>query len=206
MTFEFEKREEDGERYVYLFDGPRAALSAVRRSLIRDAETLAVDEVEMYENTSVMYDETIAHRLGLVPLRTEPGEFVPQGECSCEGGGCSNCEARLSLQAEAPDDGSLTVYSGDVTGDVEVADPDIPVARLHDGQRLLLKATARLGQGADHVKWSGAVAPAIEETDEGTAVAFETDGSMEADELLEKAVEKQVEKLDDLLETLGDLS
>lgn len=202
----FEALEPEGERYRYVYRGPPGALSALRRSLLRDVETLAVEYAEIYENTSALYDELLVHRLGLIPLVTPPGEFVPPRECACEGEGCSNCEANLSLQAEAPDEGDVVVYSGDIAGDAEPTDPGIPVVKLRDGQRLLLKATARLGRGSEHAKWSGVVAPAVKERDDGLELSFETDGSMGPDELLRRAVAKQVEKAKLMLGSLEEIS
>lgn len=202
-----ESLDPEGDRHRYRTDGSNASLSALRRSIMADVETLAIEDVDIYENTTVLYDEVLAHRLGLVPLETEPGEFLPPGECQCEGEGCANCQAQLSLQAEAPEEGSTTVYSGDIAGDVEAADPDIPIVRLREGQRLLLNAIAQLGQGTDHIKWSGAVAAALTEDDDGTRVlTYETDGSMTSDELLEQAIDKQVQKLDELLDAIDELT
>ena len=49
--------------------------NAVRRS-VAEVPTLAIDEVEIYKNDSPLYDEMLALRLGLVPLKTEKGNYT----------------------------------------------------------------------------------------------------------------------------------
>ena len=65
------------ERIVLRFNNvPRQYVNAIRRIMISEVPTLAIDDVVMMENSSVMHDEAIAHRLGLIPLRTDLNRFV----------------------------------------------------------------------------------------------------------------------------------
>lgn len=128
-------------------------VNTLRRTLIADVPKLAVDEVVFYDNTSGLFDEIVAHRLGLLPVPTDLESFVPRSECSCDGEGCANCTVRFTLSKEGP----CTVYSGDLQAEdasFHVADPGIPIVQLLQNQRLILETEAVLGTGSQHAKWS----------------------------------------------------
>ncbi|MBC7120731.1 MAG: DNA-directed RNA polymerase subunit D [Candidatus Methanosuratus sp.] len=128
-------------------------MNAIRRTVMAEVAIPAVDKVYIAENSGVLYDEILAHRIGLVPLKGGEGLIHPS-ECDCEGKGCPRCEAILSLEVEAPED-NYTVYSGRLKpeGSVFVANNDIPLAVLNKGQKIALEAHARLGTGKEHAKW-----------------------------------------------------
>jgi DNA-directed RNA polymerase, alpha subunit/40 kD subunit len=121
-----------------------AFANGIRRAMIADVPTLSVDNVRFIENSSVMFDEQIGLRLGLVPLTTPLDDFEIGDRVT------------LSLDVEGPD----TAYSGDlVTSDtmVEPADSNIPIIELKDGQRLEVEADAVLDTGREHAKHQGGV-------------------------------------------------
>jgi DNA-directed RNA polymerase subunit D len=121
-----------------------AFANGIRRAIIADVQTLAVDEVRVVENSSVLFDEILGLRLGLVPLTT-PEDFR-EGEV-----------ATLSLDVEGP----ATAYSGDLEStdpDVQPADENIPLIQLKEGQRVELQADAMLDTGNEHAKHQGGVA------------------------------------------------
>lgn len=133
-----------------------AFANALRRSMITEVPSLAIDDVNIYENTSVLFDEVIALRLGLMPLKTDLNSYVLRSECKCEDG-CPRCQVSLMLSAEGP----KTVYSGDLqSSDPKVvpAETNIPIVKLKKDRKLVVEAIARLGKGKDHVKWQPAVA------------------------------------------------
>jgi len=122
-----------------------AFANGVRRAIIADVPTMSIDTVRMIENSSVMFDEQIALRLGLVPLTTPEDEFR-EGE-----------SVTLALDVTGPE----TAYSGDIVTSeplVEPADENIPIIELKEGQRLELEAEAVMGRGKDHAKHQGGVA------------------------------------------------
>ena len=85
-----------------------AFANGIRRAMIADVPTLAIEYVNLYDNTSVLYDEQLALRLSLIPIVTDIETYVPQAECDvCGGEGCPACEVSLTLSAEGPG----TVYS-----------------------------------------------------------------------------------------------
>jgi DNA-directed RNA polymerase subunit D len=129
-----------------------AFVNTLRRTLIADVPKLAIEHITFYDNTSALFDEIIAHRLGLLPIPTDLEAFVPREACTCEGEGCPNCTVRFTLSKEGP----CMVVAGDLQSDdpsFRVADPDIPIVELLNGQRLILETEAVLGTGTAHAKW-----------------------------------------------------
>ncbi len=131
-------------------------MNALRRVIVSEVPCMAIDEVVMIENSSVMQDETIAHRLGLVPLRTDLDSYNLPEECTCKSEfGCNLCRATLTMDVEAKE-GTRPVYSGELTSENKETTPvsdKIPLVKLAKEQRLKLEAYARLGKGKDHAKW-----------------------------------------------------
>ncbi|TKR27756.1 DNA-directed RNA polymerase subunit D [Natronomonas salsuginis] len=121
-----------------------AFANGIRRAMIADVPTLSIDSVRVIENSSVMFDEQIALRLGLVPLTT-PDDYRPDDLVT------------LAIDVEGP----ATAYSGDLVSSdeqVQPADENVPIIDLKEGQRLELEADAQLGYGKDHAKHQGGVA------------------------------------------------
>ena len=132
-----------------------AFANALRRSAIAEVPTLTIDDVNIYENTSVLFDEMLALRLGLIPLETDLDSYILHSECKCEGG-CPQCQVSLTLNAEGP----KVVYSGELkSSDPKIvpADEKIPIIKLIEGQKVYLEAIARLGKGQEHAKWQSAI-------------------------------------------------
>jgi DNA-directed RNA polymerase subunit D len=131
-------------------------MNALRRLALAEVPCMAIEEVVMIENSSILQDEIIAHRLGLTPLTTNLDAYNLPEECECKSEfGCSSCRVTLTLDAEARD-GTRTVYSGEVVSEnpeiVPVSDR-IPIIKLAKNQKLKLEAYARLGRGKTHAKW-----------------------------------------------------
>ena len=135
-----------------LRDTNPAFANAWRRAMKSHVPVLAVDYVDFYMNSSYLYDEILAHRIGLIPLKTNLDRFNLQAECVCNGEGCPSCQVSLRLNVEGP----RIVYSGDFVSDDPETKPvfdNIPVIELYDGQQLMLEAVARLGFGGEHAKF-----------------------------------------------------
>ncbi|MEM4243952.1 MAG: DNA-directed RNA polymerase subunit D [Candidatus Bathyarchaeia archaeon] len=131
-------------------------VNALRRIALAEVPSMAIDEVVIIENSSILQDEIIAHRLGLTPLKTDLDSYNLPGECECQSEfGCSLCRVTFTLDAEASE-GTRTVYSGELVSEnpeiVPVSDK-IPIIKLAKGQKLKLEAYARLGKGKNHAKW-----------------------------------------------------
>lgn len=151
MRIEILKLNED-EMEFSLSDSNPAFANAIRRVAMREVPVMAIEEVEFEVNDSAMYDEMMAHRLALVPLRTPLKGYVLPTECGCREGRCPKCSVSLTLKRDGP----ATVMSSDLKSADEEVVPvsgSIPIIRLEEGQRLELTAYARLGLGKEHAKW-----------------------------------------------------
>lgn len=140
----------DREARFLVRDITPAFANGIRRAMIADVPTLSIDEVRVIENSSVMFDEQIALRLGLIPLTT-PDDYEI-GETTT-----------LALDVEGPG----TAYSGDLVcqdEQVEPADKNVPIIDLKDPegsetpQRLEFEADAVYDRGREHAKHQGGVA------------------------------------------------
>ena len=149
--------EKDNKNLRLLVKGVEAPyVNALRRVIISEVPCMAIDEIVVLENSSIMQDETIAHRLGLVPLKTDLDSYNLPEECKCQSEfGCNLCRVTLTLDVETKE-GTRSVYSGELASEnkevVPVSDA-IPIVKLAKEQKLRLEAYARLGKGKNHAKW-----------------------------------------------------
>eukprot|EP00466_Bigelowiella_natans_P003416 jgi/Bigna1/57647/fgenesh1_pm.23_\ len=68
--------EEKDDHVVFDIIGIDAPLAnALRRIMLSEVPTMAIENVYIYQNTSIMQDEVLAHRLGLIPIAAEPRMF-----------------------------------------------------------------------------------------------------------------------------------
>ncbi|MFB6090967.1 MAG: DNA-directed RNA polymerase subunit D [Halobellus sp.] len=140
---EFIERGDREARFLVRGASP-AVVNGIRRAMIADVPTFSIDTVRFVENSSVMFDEMIGLRLGLVPLTTPLDDFE-EGDV-----------VTLSLDVEGP----ATAYSGDlVSADslVQPADENVPIVELKENQHLELEADAVLDTGKEHAKHQGGV-------------------------------------------------
>ena len=143
--FDVEFIESEDRKARFLVRGLTPALAnGIRRAMIADVPTFSIDTVRFSENSSVMFDEMIALRLGLVPLTTPLDDFEIGDTVT------------VALDVEGP----ATAYSGDIeTSDALVApaDENVPIIELKEGQRLEFEADAVLDRGKEHAKHQGGV-------------------------------------------------
>ncbi len=136
------------EKISMVTDMSESLANAIRRYAL-EIPILAIDEVEIYKNDSALYDEVLAHRLGLVPLVADK-TIKERDKCNCEGKGCGKCSVNMKIQIKGP----TTVYSKDLKGGADVVHEGIPITLLNKDQEVELVATARLGKGIEHSKYS----------------------------------------------------
>ncbi|MEM1633347.1 MAG: DNA-directed RNA polymerase subunit D [Sulfolobales archaeon] len=155
---------------------PLPILNALRRMIQLEVPTMAIDEVIFYDNTSPLYDEIIAHRLGLIPLRSEEAltRYRSPEECArCMESyyteapeesisrpsreECENCFTYIRASIDNKGRDLKIFYSKDLVSDDPYVKPvyeEIPIAVLGPDQRISFDAKARLGRGIEHIKWS----------------------------------------------------
>lgn len=140
-------------------------VNSLRRALITDVPKMAIEDVEFhlgpirdasgkeFESIFPIFDEMVAHRLGLLPIPTDLDVYTFKDKCKCGGEGCPSCRIMFKLNKMGP----CTVYSGDLEPlddpKLAIRDDLIPIIKLTDGQAPLIYATAYLGTSAMHAKW-----------------------------------------------------
>ena len=131
-------------------------VNALRRIMLAEVPAMAIDELVILENSSMLNDEILAHRMGFIPLKTDLDSYNLPEECTCKSEfGCNLCRLTLTLEAEATEK-TITVYSRDLKSenpDITPVSDKIPIVKLAPEQKIKLEAYARLGKGKDHAKW-----------------------------------------------------
>jgi DNA-directed RNA polymerase subunit D len=130
--------------------------NALRRIMIGEVPTMAIEWVDFKKNDSVLPDEILANRLGQIPLTFDKKAYNLPSECKCEGKGCSRCQVELVLKEKGP----KIVYAEDLKSkakDVKPVFGKIPIVELFEDEELQFEAIAQLGLGKEHVKWQAAV-------------------------------------------------
>ncbi|KAN0060010.1 RNA polymerase II subunit 3 [Thecaphora frezii] len=89
--------------------------NSLRRIMIADIPTVAIDMVEIRNNTTVLPDEFLAHRLGMIPLLSmdTAKALVDHRDCACEDG-CDRCSIELRIKISCTTRGNLEVTSNDL--------------------------------------------------------------------------------------------
>src|SRR3989304_6878596 len=146
-------KQKDNEA-TFVVDGANASmLNALRRAAMFEVPTLAIEDVYFVENSSVLYDEVVAHRLGLIPLKTDLKTYNLPAECTCKGKLCAKCSVKGTLRAKGP----ANVYAEDLKikdPAVKAIFPKMLIVKLLEGQNVELEFVAILGKGLEHTKWS----------------------------------------------------
>jgi len=149
------KKDKTTGRVTFLLKNTNPAFAnALRRIMIEAVPAMAIEEVEFVQNNSALYDEILAHRLGLLPLTTDLKGYdrkKPEDEVSAKN------SVKLILKAKGP----CTVYAEDLKSKdpkVKPVFPKTPIVKLLKGQELELEATAVLGVGKEHVKFTPCLA------------------------------------------------
>ena len=144
-----------------------AFANSLRRVILAEIPTIAIDLVEVESNTSVLADEFIAHRLGLLPLNSKDSEqLLYTRDCDCEGY-CENCSIVLTLHARCTGNEVMKIYARDLSVEGQRPNPYIGnpiitdvegqgpvIAKLRQGQELKLKCVAKKGIAKEHAKWA----------------------------------------------------
>lgn len=147
--------------------------NSLRRTMLSEVPTLAIDLVEIDVNTSVLADEFLAHRLGLIPLNSDGIDNLSYSrDCTCDQY-CPNCSVKLELTAKCDSDSTMSVYATDLAkfhNGLKLGDPVVRdihqrgplICKLRKHQELRLTCIAKKGIAKEHAKWSPCAAIGFE--------------------------------------------
>lgn len=183
-------REKDNKLEFNIKGSPVYFANLLRRYAIGQVGVFAIDRVTFYENSSSMFDEYLAHRIGQLPLLSDSGRATD--------------EIALTLEASGPG----VVYSKELKSTdskIKSALDDIPLLKLLEGQNIRLEAKARRGIGRQHAKFQpGLVSYEVLKQNE---LHMKVESFMQLDPrvLLSRSADLVIEKCEELEEKLGDV-
>lgn len=171
--------------------------NALRRICLNGVPIYAIDTVDMIENSSVLADEGITHRLGLIPLKTDLSRS-------------DESDSRIMLTLDSGDDTETgrTVTSAELSSDDKVVKPSsdqIPIIHLAPGQKLKFEAYARLGRGTEHAKWNSSNIAVLLDTkkEDEHILTVETTGALKPREIILGGINELAKRLEEFKEILA---
>ena len=179
---------------------PLQYANELRRLCLNGVAIYAIDTVDVLSNSSVLADEGIAHRLGLIPLKTELSSVEQD-----------NPSDRIMYTLDSGEtQETRTILSGELKSQDTIVNPvseNIPIVTLAPGQRLKLEAYARLGRGTEHAKWNSANIATLTEsdTDDERILTVETTGALEPQHIVISSIMELSKRLDEFKNLLSDL-
>ncbi|WOV93156.1 MAG: DNA-directed RNA polymerase subunit D [Candidatus Nitrosoabyssus spongiisocia] len=185
--------------------------NALRRICLNQVPIMAIDSIDVIKNFTVMTDEDLAHRLGMIPLKTNLTRFAEPHACKCNSEiGCINCRVMLVLQADSRNE-TYTVMSDELISedtDVKPTSQGIPIAILAPGQSIHIEAYARLGRGTEHAKWNSSNIAVLIPGDnpEEYVLIVEGTGALSPEMVINKAVEELGEKMKEFKSKVKELN
>ena len=179
---------------------PLQYANALRRICLNGVPIFAIDTVDILENSSILADEGIAHRLGLIPLKTELSAIETSGDSD-----------RIMLTLDSGDSTETrTIFSGEIESQDDTIKPiseKIPIVTLAPNQRIKFEAHARLGRGIEHAKWNSSNIATLTETDKDDEhiLTVETTGALEPKDIILASINELSNRLDKFKETVSGL-
>ena len=179
---------------------PLQYANALRRICLNGVPIFAIDTLDILENSSILADEGIAHRLGLIPLKTELSAIETSGDSD-----------RIMLTLDSGDSiETRTIFSGEIESQDDTIKPiseKIPIVTLAPNQRIKFEAHARLGRGIEHAKWNSSNIATLTETDKDDEhiLTVETTGALEPKDIILASINELSNRLDKFKETVSGL-
>ncbi len=148
--------EKNKEKLTFILrDSSTHFANTLRRMIINEVPTMAIEDVEFRKNSSALFDEMVAHRLGLIPLKTDLKSYNFQEDCTCKGEGCAKCEVVGMLKVKEAKEPTIVTASELKFKDPAIKPifPETPIVLLLKGQEIEFEFNAKLGTGKQHSKW-----------------------------------------------------
>jgi DNA-directed RNA polymerase II subunit RPB3 len=146
----------------YLNGADLSFANSLRRVIIAEVPTMAIDMVNIRANTSPLFDEFISHRLGLIPLNSSDiSNYEYSRKCNCNES-CDHCSVQFSISEKCRDEAmeittehikSITMGTSVLPVKYENEDP-ILICKLRKNQEIDINMIAKKGIGKEHAKWS----------------------------------------------------
>ena len=179
---------------------PLQYANALRRICLNGVPIYAVESIDVLENSSVLADEGIAHRVGLIPLKTDL-------EASKDGN--ESDKIMLTLDSGVSEE-TRSILSGDLKSQDNNVIPtsnDIPIVTLAPGQSLKFEAYARLGKGTEHARWNSANIATLtdSEKDDEKILTVESTGALNPKHIILSSVEQLASRLSEFKTIISDI-
>ena len=192
--------ENDEKVSVKIKGVPLQYANALRRICLNGVPIYAVESIDMLENSSVLADEGVAHRIGLIPLKTD---------LSASKDGNENDKIMLTLDSGISDE-TRTILSGELKSQDASVIPtsnDIPIVTLAPGQSIKFEAYARLGKGTEHARWNSANIVTLTDTekDDEKLLTVESTGALNPKHIILSSVEQLSSKLSEFKTIMSDI-
>jgi len=179
---------------------PLQYVNALRRICLNGVPIYAVESIDVLENSSVLADEGVAHRIGLIPLKTD---------LSASKDGNENDKIMLTLDSGITDE-TRTILSGELKSQDDTVVPtsnNIPIVTLAPGQSIKFEAYARLGKGTEHARWNSANIATLTETekDDEKILTVESTGALNPKHIILSSVEQLSSKLSEFKTIISEI-
>ena len=192
--------ENDEKVSVKIKGVPLQYANALRRICLNGVPIYAVESIDILENSSVLADEGVAHRVGLIPLKTDLGASKDGNE---------NDKIMLTLDSGISDE-TRTILSGDFKSQDDSVIPtsnNIPIVTLAPGQSIKIEAYARLGKGTEHARWNSANIATLTDTekDDEKVLTVESTGALNPKHIILSSVEQLSSKLSEFKTIISEI-
>ena len=179
---------------------PLQYANALRRICLNGVPIFAIDTVDILENSSIIADEGIAHRLGLIPLKTEFSAIESKNESD---------KILLTLDSGGTEE-TRTVFSDELKSNDSFVKPisdKIPIVTLAPDQKIRIEAHAKLGRGTEHAKWNSSNIATLTDTDKDDEriLTVESTGALEPKHIILAGINELSSRLDYFKEIISDL-
>jgi len=201
---------DDHKISVKLKGVPLQYANALRRVCLNGVPVFAIDTVDIIENSSVLPDEGLAHRLGLIPIKTDLTRFNEPSKCDCQSeSGCSNCRVMLVLDS-GDSDVTRTILSNELSSEDDSIKPTsdkISIVQLTQGQRIKVECYARLGRGTEHAKWNSANISTLTDTDkkDESVLTVESTGALSPEQIILAGVDEVSNRLGEFKDMINQI-